>query len=110
MGYGVSSSDYNRRLARTISCQAQAQGLRTCQPACGASLRGCLPQKAIQAKVALLRVELVGLVLLDELLGARIIRIGIENLVEARIALRFVKELHQLRYGHAFALRIAHAA
>lgn len=57
-----------------------------------------------------MRVELVGLVLLDELLGPRIIRIGIENLVETRIALRFVKELHQLRHGHAFALRVAHAA
>lgn len=67
------------------------------------------PQKAIQAELALLRIELVGLILLDELLGAGGIRIRVEDLVQAGITLCLVQELHQLSDGHALALRVANA-
>lgn len=67
-----------------------------------------LPQKAIQTELALLCVKLVGLVLLYELLCPCRVRIWIEDLIESRIALRLVEKLHQLGYGHAFALRVAH--
>lgn len=77
-------------------------------PAGGFSLSKNLPQKAIQTKLALLCVEFVWLVLLYELLCSRWISIGIEDLIETWIALRLVEKLHQLRNGHAFALRVAH--
>jgi len=67
------------------------------------------PQKAIQTELALLCVEFVGLVLLDELLGAGGIGVRVEDLVQAGIALRLVEELHQLGDGHALALRVANS-
>jgi len=65
-----------------------------------------VPQKAIETKLAFIRVALVGLVLIYNVLCSRLTRVRIQYLVEARVPLRLVQKIDELHDGHQSALAV----
>jgi len=63
-------------------------------------------QKAVETKLAFIRVALIGLVLIYNVLCPCLTRVRIQYLVEARVPLRLVQKIDELHDGHQSALAV----
>jgi hypothetical protein len=63
-------------------------------------LRHQVPQETVDGQLALLRVVLVGLVLRDYVFGSGRVRVRVEDLVKAGVALGLVQEVDELGCCH----------